>query len=156
MGGAQVVAWLDVDRSGGLSPGDRVGDAVPLTDAAEAGDGLRMAVDVGRILTTVGASPERVEVATTLQYADAVPMGRLLVLGYPASSVGPDGPEGRPLLRWSSPRIERGAGEQHVLRLPVEPPLWVMAGVDSDLDGDLEPGDAISRPIDRFDARTQR
>ena len=154
--GARLVPWLDVDRSGDLSPGDRVGRAVPLSDAVEAADGLRLDLEVGRILTMVAASPERVDVVATVSYAGAPPRGRLLVLGYPADAIGPAGPRGRPHVRWSSPHADRVADERLTLPLPVEPPLWLMAGVDTDRDGELERGDQISRPVERFDASKER
>lgn len=148
--GAQLVAWLDVDRSGSISPGDRVGPAVPLSEAEEAGDGLRVVLEVGGILTTVAASPRRVDVDATVVWPGEVVQGRLKVLGYPAASVGPGGPSGRPLVQWSSPGTRRVQDEVVTLRLPVQPPLWLMAGVDGDADGALDAGDPITRPVEGY------
>lgn len=154
--GAQLVPWLDVDRSGDLSPGDRVGSPVPLVDAVEAGDGLQVTLEVGRILTTVAASPERVDVLATVTYPRLAPRGRLMLLGYAADAVGPQGPTGRPHVRWISSHPERVDGERLTVPLPVEPALWLMAGVDTDRDGNLEQGDLVSRPIERFEASKER
>ncbi len=149
--GATLVAWLDVDRDGEPGPGDRIGEPVPLSSADFGLDPPRLSGTIGRIHTTLAASPERRAVEVTVSApADAPEDGRLLLIGYAAGRE----PGGRPDFRWSSPGTRRSWPETVSVRVPAMP-LWIMAGLDRGGDGQLDPSDLIGPPVEGFDAARQ-
>lgn len=144
--GAVLVPWLDVDGDGEPGAGDRIGDAVALSEGDFSGDGGRVTSRIGRIATTLAASPPRRPVAVTVTGpAGRASRGRLMVIGYAGE------PGGRPDFRWSSPDACCTWPETRTIRMPAMP-LWVMAGLDAGADGQLDPSDLIGPPVERFDA----
>ncbi len=149
--GATLVAWLDVDRDGEPGPGDRIGEPVALSSADFDVAPPRLSGTIGRIHTTLAASPERRLVQVSVSAPEGAPSeGRLLLIGYAAGLE----PGGRPDFRWSSPGTRRSWPETVSVRVPAMP-LWIMAGLDRGGDGQLDPTDLIGPPAEGFDAGQQ-
>jgi hypothetical protein len=139
-GGARLVAWIDLDRSGRLDVGDHVSDPAAPDNPS---------LVVRRIwVTRLGTLPPRPRRLTvSLPVGQPPTHGRILLLGW--EELGPSGaiPRTPPALSWRSESRRREWPETLELTVAGLTDLYVLAVLDRDGDDRPGPGDLLAPPV---------